>query len=99
MDVRGISWTPHRRSNPLIDPPEWRGMAAGAGIGVVTGGVAGALVTGNSALRHGLQGTRAMDEALLRGGATGALFGIAAGVAIGFLVGHVQDEGWTMPGS
>jgi hypothetical protein len=83
----------------VIDPAEWRGMAVGAPLGLVGGGIVGALVSGNSAWHAGLQGTRAMDDALVRGGIAGALGGLLAGVAVGFLVGHVQDEGWTIPGS
>jgi hypothetical protein len=99
MDVRGPSWLPRGHGSPIIDPTEWRGMAVGAPVGLVTGGVVGSLFTGNAAMRQGLQGTRAMDDALLRGGVLGALAGITAGVLAGFLVGHVQDEGWTLPGS
>jgi Zn-dependent protease len=86
-------------SSARIDPTELRGMAIGAPAGLVLGGALGALWSGNSAMRMGLQGTQAMDRALLSGGAMGALTGIALGVVGGFLVGHVQDEGWTMPGS
>lgn len=90
---------PRGGGSPLIDATEWRGMAVGAPVGLVGGGIVGALTSGNAGMRAGLQGTRAMDDALMRGGALGALAGIAIGVVGGFLVGHVQDEGWTIPGT
>jgi hypothetical protein len=86
-------------SSARIDPTELRGMAIAAPAGLVVGGAIGALWSGNAAMRVGLQGTHAMDRALLSGGAMGALTGLALGIVGGFMVGHVQDEGWTMPGT
>lgn len=74
-------------------------MAVGAPVGLVGGGIVGSLLAGNHAMGMGLQGTAAMDRALLQGGAAGAIGGLLAGVAVGFMVGHVQDEGWTIPGT
>jgi hypothetical protein len=103
MDVgrtSGPSVRVSRAGGPArIDPTEWRGLAVGAPAGLVAGGALGALISGNGAMRHGLQGTRAMDRALVSGGAIGALAGVALGIGVGFMVGHVQDEGWTIPGS
>lgn len=73
-------------------------MAFGAPLGLLGGATIGVLSGGSSALKSGLRGTPAMDAVLTRYGTLGAAGGLLAGIAVGYLVGHVQDEGWTIPG-
>ena len=84
-------------SNPVIDPEEWVGMAVGGLVVGILGAAIGGILAGGH-MPQALRGTREMDAALIRGAAQGGLGGALAGVVGGFLVGHVQNEGWTMPG-
>lgn len=86
----------------IIDPPEARGMAVGAGIGLT----AGLVVSGAVALSEAAENARRAQRGLSRldhPGVMGMLGlavggGLAIGIVGGYLVGHVQDEGWTIPG-
>jgi hypothetical protein len=85
-----------------IDPLERDGMKLGAALGAGAGVITGIGMVGLDLYEASRGATRGMQSLAHNPVATffGAIgLGAALGVIGGFMVGHIQDEGWTIPGA